>query len=417
MKTKEIILFLLGCAVVGSANEVQVRRAWTRTFQNPSIGIFPDHLGNIAAVSEDTKGPFLFLLNSRGRTLARTPALIPSLSRAIADSSGRIFVMGDDLATAAHCTSFAPMLSRTLWVKNANLTNAGSPPWASASTQFLIPDETGGAFVVGLWYNGVFVSQFTGGDRAVLLYRTGLATTSRPASAAARSRAGEVFWITGSLLAGKLPSPTVYKYSPSTMEITQTGANWLPTGGGSFFLAAECDSVGNLILVGWHTDDALYRRGRCHIMKMDSQLNVLWQGLHGPLDGGAGQNLSAAGAVAVDANDDIIMMGDSGTVKYSAAGQLLWEAPITGATFNLDRFGSVFLSQPVERKPGITESEITKLNADGTRRWQTRYHDGSRSGSRPAGLVLDNDGNVYLATSSDEGSTIVKFVERGARKN
>ena len=415
MKTKGIIWFLLACSVVASAQEVKVRKAWVRTFPRPTLGIFPDNLGNIAAASDDRNGPFLFLLDSRGRTLARARIPIP-LSRVGADSSGRIFVVGDELTTAIHGAAFAPLLANTLWVRKADLTNAGSSPSAVASAQFLVPDETGGFYTFGHYDQGVFVSQFTAGDAPWVLFRAGFGTPTRKPSSAARSPSGDVFWIAGSLLADTLPSPTIYKYSPATMKVTETAPNWLPGGGSSFFSAATCDSGGNLILVGWHTDDVRSRYGRCHIMKMDPQLNVLWQAVHGPLDGGPGTRLNVARAVAVDANDDIVMTGDSGTVKYSPTGEIVWEAPITGAmTFNLDRFGSVLLSQPVERTPGSTESEITKLNADGTLRWQIRFHDG-RSSNVPGSLVLDDDGNVYLATSSVDSSAIVKFVERGGAR-
>ena len=315
-----IIWLFLTIAIVGSAKDVKVRTAWQRTFPGTSLTIMPDHLGNILAVGTESDSAVALLLNKRGKIVAKQPIPIPSVTGVIADTSGRVFVMGDAWPTSVRCMSFAPLLSEILWIEEKNLTNAWSPPWANAWSVSLLPDEAGGAFVFGHWYNGVFANQFTGAQPGFLFYKAGFAKPSRSALTAARSPSGDVFFVCRSLLAGTLPYPTVYKYSPSNPAIIAFG-DPEPSSGIFYPLAATCDSSGNLILVGWkmNGNDSRVRRGRCHVMKMDSQLNILWEASHGPLDGGR-LSWNFARAVAVDKNDNIIMTGDSGTVKYSPAG-------------------------------------------------------------------------------------------------
>ena len=147
---------------------------------------------------------------------------------------------------------------------------------------------------------------------------------------------------------------------------------------------------------------------------MDSELNVLWSAVNGPIDNGPSSGLNIASAVAIDESDSIIMSGNVGTVKYAPDGNVQWEAPEYGDTLRLDRFGNIFLSKQAARDDGLYECEIIKLDGKkGTLRWQTRFHDNSLSDNWPAGLMTDHDGNVYFASLNGERTTIVKLVEHG----
>jgi hypothetical protein len=354
LKAKGLVGLLLLCAFAAAAKDVKVRKAWERSFPNTSLGIFPDNLGHIAAVGTDTNS-FVLLLNKQGRRIAKASIPFSGVAGAVADSSGRIFVSGGEWRSSlVYCAAFAPSLSRFLWVEQKNLSNAFAPPSTFAGIGPLVPDENGAAFIFGTWHRGFFLTEFRGGNAGLKSIWDPWSGVTRYAQAGVRSPSGEIYFVASSVAGGHYCFLTIQKFTPAAQELITFGANPPPDAHNGYSLAraAASDTDGNLIVVGWHSDDAqsFYRRGRCFTIKMDAQLNVLWSVLHGPLDNGPGIGLNIATAVAVDNNDNIIMTGNVGTVKYSPGGQVLWEVPITGATFNLDRFGNVLLSQASRAK-------------------------------------------------------------------
>ena len=420
VRLKALVWLLLLCAVVATAKDVKVRKAWERTFPNTSFNIFPDNLGNIAAVGRDTNGSFVMLLNDKGRTVAWAPIPISGVAGGVADQAGRIFVSGTVSGfEAVHSTAFAPSLSTLLWTHTNNIGFGQPIPGRSVTVGPTAPDEMGGVFVFGDWVEGMFISHFNSvGSDARGIY-DGLLTPYRAAGAIARAPNGDTLFV-GNAVAFRDQWVTVIKWNPTTATYAIYGRNSPGVNGYALANAAACDSQGNLIITGSHYErpgPGATRFGRCSTTKLDSNGNLVWEVFHGPsVNATYGIGHTGLG-VAIDKSDNIIMTGTAGTVKYSPSGQVLWDTPETGTTLHLDRFGNVLLSQAVTREDGISESEITKLNADGTLRWQIRFHDGSTSGSWPAGLMLDDQGNVYFAATSSEGSTIVKFVEHGAGKD
>jgi hypothetical protein len=420
MKTAALAVSLMFCAVVAVAKDVKVRVAWTRNYPDSSLGIIPDNLGNIAAVGSDTNSGFALLLDARGRNVARVLVPIPGVAGAAADSSGRIFITGNEFPSVTiHCAAFAPSLSDLLWVQTNNIGYLSPPPGLSATIGPLVSDEMGGVFVLGDWPDGLFMNHFNRERSEVKAIFVGLLTPYRTGGAIARAPNGDAFFI-GNAVDFRDGWITVIKWNPVTLTYAVYGLNSPGVNGYSFATAAACDAEGNLIIVGRHIEffDYPSRRGRCFTMKLDSNANLIWQAFYGPYDRGIYPPETTALAVALDASDNVVMTGTAGTVKYSSAGQVLWEVPETGGILRLDRFGNVLLTQQVGRTDGFYELEITKLNVNGTHRWQTTFYDGSSSDNRPAGLVLDDDGNVYFAATSgyrDSGyhSTIIKLVEHG----
>jgi hypothetical protein len=234
-----------------------------------------------------------------------------------------------------------------------------------------------------------------------------------------RAPSGQMYFVAASIAGGHYSWVTTQRFRPATQElntydlIPQPGPNL----GYTLPRAVACDANGNVIIAGWHPDYALnfYRSGRCFTIKMDPQMNVIWSAVHGPMDNGAGTGLNIASAVAVDGDNNVIMTSNVGTVKYAPDGRVLWESSEWGYSLSLDRFGNALLTKPVGRDDGLYQSEITKLNADGTLRWRIHFSHKEFLDNWPSGLVCGDAGDVYFAASSYGGSVIVKFVEHGQR--
>jgi len=137
---------LLLCASIAVAKEVKIRKAWVRTFPNTSLEIIPDNLGRILAVGHDTNSAVALLVNTRGRRIGKVSIPVPRVAAAVADSSGRLFVTGNEYGSQnVYCAAFAPSLSRLLWAEQKNLSNGYSPPSTVAEIGPLVADEEGGA--------------------------------------------------------------------------------------------------------------------------------------------------------------------------------------------------------------------------------------------------------------------------------
>jgi hypothetical protein len=415
MKSAALALSLLLCAGGAFAKDVKVRIAWTRTFPDSSLGIFPDNLGHIAATGTENTNIIALLLNTHGREVARQIVPLPGIASATADHSGRIFLTGNDYrSSAVQCAAFSSRLEDLLWLEQKNLSNAFSPPTTSAGIGAIVPDENGNAAVWGTWHRGFFLTEFRGDDPGIQSIWDPYQSSPRRPVAGVRARSGEIYFVASSVVL-HFPWITIQKFTPATRELMTYGAN--PPVGDSYFLpaAAACDLDGNLIVVGWvandrHTD---WRLGNYFTLKMDSQFNTLWSVRYGPLGGLTYNPITIARSVAVTMRGEIVVSGGIGTVKYSRDGNLLWEAPQHGDNMSLDRSGNVIFLSQVGRDDGLYECEILKLSSDSSLRWQTRFHDDSASDDWPAGLMTDDDGNVYFAALNGEQTTIVKLVEHG----
>jgi hypothetical protein len=420
MKSAAIGLSLTLCVCL-AAKEIKLRTAWIRTFPNSSLTIMPDNGGHIAAVGIETNSTVALLFNRHGREIARAVVPIPSIASATADNSGRIFVTGNEPGSkSVYCAAFASSLSRLLWAEEKNLSNRYSPLSVAAGPGVIVPDEAGSAYVFGKWNRGFFFAEFRGDASGLksIWDPYGNSYTKYP-KAGIRSPSGEIYFVAASVALSHLPWITIQKFTPATHELITYGAEWPSGRAYSLPQAVVCDADGNLIIVGWHADDPFtnFRLGNYFTLKMDAQLNVLWRARYGPLGGLIHDRTTIARAVATTRNSEIVVSGGVGTVKYSRDGRMLWETAEWGDTLRLDRFGNVLLIKQAARDDGINECELTKLNsADGTLRWQTRFHDGGAYDNWPAGLMADDDGDIYFAALNGEQSTVVKLVEHGPGK-
>jgi hypothetical protein len=415
---KGIVFTLLCCATAAFAKDgVKVRTAWSRTFPNSGLSITSDHLGHVLAVGNETNFGIAILLDTRGHEVAKTSVpLRDSALIAAADHSGRIFIAAADIPiSGVQCAAFAPLLSDLLWMERRSLTNLflHGPEYAHIAA--LTPDENGAAYGFGDWHRAFFLSQFRGDNGGFhTLWMDGLRDGRIEYGATSvRSPNGDIFGVGTTFTLPKYPWITVLKYSPATGELSAYDRVTLFDGYISRAADAACDPAGNLIIVGEYSADALslFVSGRrCLTTKMDSQFNVVWQRIYGPLN-----RNHKAHAVAVDASGAIIMTGTAGTVKYSSAGDVIWEAPETGTAVRLNAHGQILLSRPVTLVDGIFgiyESEITKLNTDGSRRWQAHVLEGPQE-NWAAGLIAGDDGEDYFATRKGDNTIIMKFVEHG----
>ena len=414
---KVTFVALLCCAAIASAKDTgKVRIAWTRVLTNAGVTIMPDHLGHIAAVGNDLNSAVALIIDKHGRPIASGRVPVTNfLAYGTTDHSGRVFVAAGDYASSSvQSYAFAPLLSTMLWSESRSLSNffLRGPEYPEIAA--LAADETGGVFVYGDWYRNYFLSQLRGDYSGAQVLWTGWSDARYENSAAiARAPNGDIFGVGTTFTLPKYPWISVLKYSPSTGEVTNYDRLTLLDGYISIARDAVCDAAGNLIIVGQESEDGgslFVGDRRCLTIKLDSQLNLLWRRFYGPFDGSY-----SAYAVAVDAADNIIMTGNAGTVKYSSAGEILWTAPEWGNQLRLNSSGEILLVRSVTLNDhpydGVYETEVSKLDADGRRRWQVHVLEGPQYNFL-GGLIAGDDGD-YVATRKGADTTILKFVEHG----
>ncbi len=172
------------------------------------------------------------------------------------------------------------------------------------------------------------------------------------------------------------------------------------------------DSGGNVVIGGWSITEATDYDFL--IVKYDHTGKRLWaQTWDGPEHG---EDLLYA--VDVDSSDDIVVHGNSRstttsydlvTLKYSSAGELLWErrydGPVGGedATFGVDMLGvdaagNAYVSGYTEIENGAFEMVSIKYAPNGDLQWVRRYG-GSESCPIAYGYsqALMPDGTLYVA--------------------
>jgi len=116
-----------------------------------------------------------------------------------------------------------------------------------------------------------------------------------------------------------------------------------------------------------------------------------------------------ASAVAVDGSGNVVVTGNSGTVKYAAAGgALLWEQrhnSVEGQAVVVDASGNVVVAATSYTAPNdngdFTANYYTAkyAGADGALLWEQRYN-GPAGYDFAAAMALDASGNVVVTGSS-----------------
>jgi hypothetical protein len=102
-------------------------------------------------------------------------------------------------------------------------------------------------------------------------------------------------------------------------------------------------------------------------------------------------------AMALDSNDNVIVTGSAGTVKYGSNGTQLWTAPYAGADLAADTNGDAYVV-------GFSNNFATvKLDSFGSNLWMTTYTDVGPTVSQV--VAVDSNGNVFVSGSDGRFET------------
>jgi hypothetical protein len=420
---KLILWFSLLGWLVGEASALDLTEKWIRHFTNFGIAaVFPDNRGHLAVAGNQSNSAEAILLDDGGWVVARSPAPIPSVSKAGADLSGRISLAAGGRDTnglpLVYAANFDTFLSSVRWSSAHHLFPTPNPRIDGWGTEVIsvAPDNDGNLDVLANW-NGWWRQEFSFlkfGDSDVLQFDYPSDFGSNPyfGSALARSPDGSVF-VVGNSIYSHYPEITVLKFSPAGTLLF--GTNYDP---GFFFESASdavCDRDGNLIVVGSYTDDflSLFRSRKGVTIKFDPFGRVLWRATNGPLYGD--YSILRNRKVAVSKVNEIVVTGYAGTLKYSPIGIQLWSVPLSGDQMLVDTNENILVAGSFIKTNGLRGIRTTKLAPNGTTLWETTYSSADNADDHLAGITADLRGDVYLGINSAPLSTaaVVKYVERG----
>jgi len=171
------------------------------------------------------------------------------------------------------------------------------------------------------------------------------------------------------------------------------------------------DANGNVYVTGfsyWSDDNRDYAT-----IKYDTDSNELWVARYD----GPGNGLDLAAAIALDADGNVYVTGyseqgiensDYATIKYDTDGNELWVARYDGPgnswdsaqDIALDAFGNVYVTGGSCGSGTSSDYATIKYDTDGNELWVARYHQIGNSSDGAIAIVLDADGNVYVAGGS-----------------
>jgi hypothetical protein len=411
---------LFGSLLVFKASAVTVAEKWTRQFTNLGIVlIFPDNRGNLAVAANDGNSAIAILLDERGRLLRQGVAPMPTVSKAEADSLGRIYFAAGGQSNGlpvAYAITFDPFFASIHWSTNYPLFPFPNSRINGYGTDILAlnPKPDGNLQLWATW-NGFYGPQYSivdFSDRGVAQAYLGSTLTTRSFvwAAVARSPDGGTF-LAATRIDLHYPQVIVSRFSPEGALVWR-----ISTGGLDFATDAACDHDGNLVLTGSTTTDreSQYRRRTGMTMKINPWGQTLWKTANGPLSGG--YDYARNRKVVVSRLNEIIVTGYDGTLKYSPLGQQLWSIPLSMELNQLliDSHGNIVFADASAKPNGLYGLAVTKLTSDGATLWKIQSKGSNETDDYFAALTVDSEDDIYLAINSSSGAaSVTKYVQHG----
>jgi len=156
-------------------------------------------------------------------------------------------------------------------------------------------------------------------------------------------------------------------------------------------------------------------------------------------DNSNGHGWDMAYALAVDNSGNVYVTGqsydlttyyDCVTIKYNSSGVGQWVKRYSyegnwtdaGNAITVDDAGNVYVTGRSVSTTTSWDYATIKYNAGGTQQWVERYHGMADYNDEPAGIVLDNLGNIYVTGKSGIGPlyeyqfATVKYTSNGAQE-
>lgn len=203
------------------------------------------------------------------------------------------------------------------------------------------------------------------------------------------------------------------KYDPSGNILWSRSYNG-PVNGGDYSFSIAVDNSGNVYITGRSDQGATY--SDYTTIKYNSngvqQWIALYNGTAGTYDEGR--------VVAVDNSGNVYVTGksmginsdyDITTIKYDQNGNQVWVQRYNGPgnsydgpnSMYLDAAGNIYIAG---ESIGIGSDYVTiKYNSNGVQQWVNRYNGTNSGGDAAVAVKTDNNGNVFVTGTSDQGAT------------
>jgi uncharacterized delta-60 repeat protein len=153
-------------------------------------------------------------------------------------------------------------------------------------------------------------------------------------------------------------------------------------------LAIGIDAAGNVYVTGISEGDYAYDYAT---IKYNAAGTLVWAATYDRLE----YEDEYASALAMDGTGNVYVTGSSGTVKYNSAGKQQWVGDTPGSALAFDGAGNVYVT-------GSSGGDyaIIRYNSAGTPQWAARYNGPGNDHDYPVALAVDHTGNIYVAGSS-----------------
>lgn len=335
------------------------------------------------------------------------------------DSTGNVYVTGEswgngtahDYATIKYDTN-----GNQLWA--ARYSSAG---WYSDMACALAVDSSGNVCVTGssggseIAYNYVTIKYDANGVQKWASRYSGPQNYDE-ASAIAVDNSGNVYVTGKSYGSGTGCDYATVKYNANGTQLWESRYTW---SGGDYDAATALaiDSSANVYVTGISYGGS--SRYDYATLKYNSSGTVLWAKRYN----GPANKTDEAYALAVDNSGNVYVTGSSdgdatgkdyATIKYNASGTQLWVARYNGPANDsdiayalaVDNYGNVYVTG--YKYSGVTgegyeDYATIKYDSSGNQLWVAYYNGPANRTDVPAGLAIDNSGNIYVTGCSAAG--------------
>lgn len=269
---------------------------------------------------------------------------------------------------------------------------------------------TGTSYGLGTGFDYATVKYDSTGKQIWVARYNGSGNGDDQATALAIDSIGNIYVTGGSQKLDESYDYTTIKYTPNgeqewTVFYNGSGNSW------DCAVALAVDSSGAIYVTG--TSWGVGASYDYATLKYSPMGELLWTTCYN----GPGNGSDNAIALAVDPTGQVYVTGtssDSGslgdfcTLKYSSAGEILWEARYNGprndadqvAALALDKSGNVYIAGTSHSLADSSDYVTIKYAPTGERLWESRYHGPDVDINQAVALSVDLSGNVYVTGSS-----------------
>jgi len=184
--------------------------------------------------------------------------------------------------------------------------------------------------------------------------------------------------------------------------------------GGDAVVGVKVDGDGNVI-AGGHTDNGPAQRMNFITLKYDAAGTLIWEKQYN----GSSNSTDLATAMTIDGSDNVYLTGlttqlygtrlDSnyGTMKYDPAGNLLWVSFYDGPGNSVDVSRSIFVDNAMNvyisgssKGVGSDDYATIKYSPTGAQQWVMAYNGTGNANDYSSSVIADNSGNAYVTGRS-----------------